>query len=236
MFCCFFVVCILKSITFASFFKNNEVGIIELKNRILKVAIDMIKIYGIKRMRIDDICQELQISKKTFYTVFQTKNELIASILQSIRKEKIYSKKSISEDINAIDYILSNVGFLRHKPMEAKRFMQIHLDLERYYPDIYLKHKQELEKNAQTFMETFIGLGIKQGVFREEIDVEFMKILTADIFGDIFPYSQRYKLPISQTADNCIDSVFRLICTDKGLAYYQMQKTNQNINCKKIKG
>ena len=49
----------------------------ELKEKIIRQAKQMFGDYGLKRVSIDNICNELHISKKTFYTVFKTKNELI---------------------------------------------------------------------------------------------------------------------------------------------------------------
>ena len=80
----------------------------ELKEKIIRQAKQMFWDYGLKRVGIDDICNELHISKKTFYTVFKTKNELIEEILKSVRIEEKQSKE-IADNDNIIEYLISKI-------------------------------------------------------------------------------------------------------------------------------
>ncbi|MDR0812125.1 MAG: TetR/AcrR family transcriptional regulator, partial [Paludibacter sp.] len=47
----------------------------ELREKILNTSTAMFCEYGLKRVSIDDICNELRISKKTFYSIFKQKEE-----------------------------------------------------------------------------------------------------------------------------------------------------------------
>ncbi|HQO47821.1 MAG TPA: TetR/AcrR family transcriptional regulator [Paludibacteraceae bacterium] len=53
----------------------------ETRKRIIKVASELFLKYGLRSVTIDDICNELRISKKTFYVHFKQKEELIESLL-----------------------------------------------------------------------------------------------------------------------------------------------------------
>ena len=54
---------------------------VETRKRIIKVASELFLKYGLRSVTIDDICNELRISKKTFYVHFKQKEELIESLL-----------------------------------------------------------------------------------------------------------------------------------------------------------
>lgn len=103
----------------------------ELKEKIIRQAKQMFWDYGLKRVGIDDICTELHISKKTFYTVFKTKNELIEEILKSVRIEK-KQMEEIADNDNIIEYLISKTNTFRNKPRrDDEKFFQIHFDMKK---------------------------------------------------------------------------------------------------------
>ncbi len=53
----------------------------DVRDKILKTASDLFLKYGLRSVSIDDICNELHISKKTFYAHFKQKEELVESLL-----------------------------------------------------------------------------------------------------------------------------------------------------------
>jgi len=61
---------------------------VETRKRIIKVASELFLKYGLRSVTIDDICNELRISKKTFYVHFKQKEELIESLLTEMRHKK----------------------------------------------------------------------------------------------------------------------------------------------------
>jgi len=112
----------------------------ELKEKIIRQAKQMFWDYGLKRVGIDDICNELHISKKTFYTVFKTKNELIEEILKSVRIEK-KQMEEIADNDNIIEYLISKTNIFRSKTQrDDEKLFQIHFDMKKYYPELFDKH------------------------------------------------------------------------------------------------
>ncbi|MCO1603394.1 TetR/AcrR family transcriptional regulator [Desulfosporosinus nitroreducens] len=53
-----------------------------MRERIIEVATEFIKQYGLRGFTLDDITGELSMSKKTLYKYFASKNELISEIVQ----------------------------------------------------------------------------------------------------------------------------------------------------------
>lgn len=210
---------------------------VELKEKILEASKKLIRVYGFKRVRVEDICQELQISKKTFYTVFKTKNDLVASILEDVRKSHDSSKRffTAESEENIIDQLLTNTEKIKQAQSMAKKHFQMYLDLEKYYPEILQQHLSTIKISAHSITEKMLEIGISQGIFRSDMDVRFTAIVVTDILDNILPYSQRYKFSMINSVDMCLEAVFRIICSPEGLSYYQQKISDKNINCKKIK-
>ena len=56
----------------------------EQRNKIIDLALERFKQYGIRSVSIDDLCHELGMSKKTFYVYFKQKDELVQDVLRSM--------------------------------------------------------------------------------------------------------------------------------------------------------
>ena len=59
-----------------------------LYKNILKTGAKRFLKYGLRSVSIDDICADLRISKKTFYTYFSQKEALVEAVLQDMDQKK----------------------------------------------------------------------------------------------------------------------------------------------------
>ena len=191
--------------------------------------------YGLKRVGIDDICNELHISKKTFYTVFKTKNELIEEILKSVRIEK-KQMEEIADNDNIIEYLISKTNTFRNKPRrddenkprrDDEKFFQIHFDMKKYYPELFDKHCRLIKEDAEVNALSILNMGIAQGLFRQDMDLTLTKKLISEIFSNMLEYSNTNKIPFIHMMDFCMDTMFRVVCNDKGLEYYNSINNKQ---------
>ena len=199
----------------------------ELKEKIIRQAKQMFWDYGLKRVGIDDICNELHISKKTFYTVFKTKNELIEEILKSVRIEK-KQMEEIADNDNIIEYLISKTNTFRNKPRrDDKKFFQIHFDMKKYYPELFDKHCRLIKEDAEVNALSILNMGIAQGLFREDMDLTLTKKLISEIFSNMLEYSNANKIPFIHMMDFCMDTMFRVVCNDKGLEFYNSINNKQ---------
>ena len=207
----------------------------ELKEKIIRQAKQMFWDYGLKRVGIDDICNELHISKKTFYTVFKTKNELIEEILKSVRIEK-KQMEEIADNDNIIEYLISKTNTLRNKPRrddenkprrDDEKFFQIHFDMKKYYPELFDKHCRLIKEDAEVNALSILNMGIAQGLFRQDMDLTLTKKLISEIFSNMLEYSNTNKIPFIHMMDFCMDTMFRVVCNDKGLEYYNSINNKQ---------
>ena len=199
----------------------------ELKEKIIRQAKQMFWDYGLKRVGIDDICTELHISKKTFYTVFKTKNELIEEILKSVRIEK-KQMEEIDYNDNIIEYLISKTNTFRNKPRrDDEKFFQIHFDMKKYYPELFDKHCRLIKEDSEVNTLGILNMGIAQGLFRQDMDLTLTKKLISEIFSNMLEYSNTNKIPFIHMMDFCMDTMFRVVCNDKGLEYYNSINNKQ---------
>ena len=199
----------------------------ELKEKIIRQAKQMFWDYGLKRVGIDDICNELHISKKTFYTVFKTKNELIEEILKSVRIEEKQSKE-IDDNDNIIEYLISKTNIFRNKPRrDDEKLFQIHFDMKKYYPELFDKHCRLMKEDSEVNTLGILNMGIAQGLFRQDMDLTLTKKLISEIFSNMLEYSNTNKIPFIHMMDFCMDTMFRIVCNSKGLEYYNSISNKQ---------
>ena len=199
----------------------------ELKGKIIRQAKQMFWDYGLKRVGIDDICNELHISKKTFYTVFKTKNELIEEILKSVRIEK-KQMEEIEDNDNIIEYLISKTNIFRSKPRcDDEKLFQIHFDMKKYYPELFDKHCRLMKEDSEVNTLSILNMGIAQGLFRQDMDLTLTKKLISEIFSNMLEYSNTNKIPFIHMMDFCMDTMFRIVCNDKGLEYYNSISNKQ---------
>lgn len=199
----------------------------ELKEKIIRQAKQMFWDYGLKRVGIDDICTELHISKKTFYTVFKTKNELIEEILKSVRIEK-KQMEEIADNDNIIEYLISKTNIFRSKPRrDDEKLFQIHFDMKKYYSELFDKHCRLIKEDSEVNTLSILNMGIAQGLFRQDMDLTLTKKLISEIFSNMLEYSNTNKIPFIHMMDFCMDTMFRIVCNDKGLEYYNSISNKQ---------
>jgi AcrR family transcriptional regulator len=197
---------------------------LEKKTEILKNVGKLFHKYGIRSVTMDDVASELGISKKTLYQFFKNKEELVSEVINYFIENPGYHLTGGVEG-NPIDrvFILRKhiAGFLKSYNNN------LDFDLKKQYPAIYRKVKEY--KRLKIFSDTLLDLeeGKKMGLFRNEIDPEFIAklnvgriLLTFNPEQGIFTDQE---LSSIDWFDKTIDYHFHGICTEKGLQYYKEQ-------------
>ena len=173
--------------------------------------------YGIRNISMDDIAQNLHISKKTIYKQYANKEELVKDIYL---KDYYHFKASLqSLDRENIDVIektikLFNVAIL--KIFSLKRLVQF--DLEKYYPEL-LNSLVELHKDS--IRKKYIGIlleGITDKYFHEDIKPYslahiFSFLIESSVLEQIKKHNDGFVIEV----DDIFDYHFRSICNPIGL-------------------
>lgn len=189
-----------------------------MKEKIITKATELFINLGFKSVTMDDIANEMGISKKTIYAHFSNKTDLVRETTLMLFQYIITGIDCICElDKNPIEELY-----------EIKKFVMLHLkneksspqyQLQKYYPEVHATFKiKHFEKMTDCTMNN-LRRGIEQGLYRKNIDVEFIsRIYFVGIHGikddSLFPTN---KFPKVQLFEDYLEYHLRGIVTNTGL-------------------
>ena len=142
-----------------------------MKDKTINKAKEMFLKLGFKSITMDDIACEMCISKKTIYKYFSNKDILIEESIDLLHKEvKETMDAIISKNYNAIEENFEIKRMFREmfKSAESSPIYQ----LKKHYPDIYNKVLNIQVSICEDCFRKNILKGIKEGLYRENLDVE----------------------------------------------------------------
>lgn len=186
-----------------------------LKTRILEAASDAFSQKGIKSVRMDDIAQSLNISKRTLYEIYENKEVLLYECLKTSKARAQEEMTFIAaQRANVMDIILD---IYRSKMSQLQKINpQFYSDLEKY-PQLQSFLEEQHDKD-RTKLKDFLRRGIEEGYFKGDINVDII----AKVFDAINEYMKNHKLytefPLEQLFNNMLFVTIRGICTQKGVA------------------
>lgn len=189
-----------------------------MREKIIQKASDLFLSYGFKSVTMDDIANNLGISKKTIYQNFENKTKLVEATA-------MYVFEFISNGINCICDLNNN-------PIEEiydiKNFVMLHLkdeksspqyQLQKYYPRIFKSIKIKQFDIMQNCVTHNLERGINQNLYRENIEIDiiwriYLNSMMALKDKELFPDEN---FSINMLMENFIEYHLRGICTQKGL-------------------
>jgi AcrR family transcriptional regulator len=137
-------------------------GRVDIKERIIKAAIEEIHEKGVK-FSVDDLAKRLGISKRTMYQYFPSKMEILDTIIDQIFNEMNEKAMKIIEDdqLSLLEKIKSVITVL---PDHYEIISLTILDqLKRYYPEQHAKMSSYLEDDWE-LLRVLIEQGMREGV------------------------------------------------------------------------
>lgn len=174
--------------------------------------------YGFKTFTMDDLAHNLGISKKTLYEQFASKQILVDACLDyalemSCKRTELFlvGEGSVIENI-----------FMRQK--EIKNFFNMKSwhplwELKRYFPKTYERMDVAFAKSDALFIDQLIEKGLKEGFFRENINIKFYKEFYTQVqrlrsFEEAF---DERNFPFWETVYTMMEYLFRIIVNEKGM-------------------
>jgi AcrR family transcriptional regulator len=145
----------------------------DIKGRIALKARELFIQFGIRHLSMDELASELGMSKKTIYNYYKDKEEIVMTMLQ-LKLDKGYdehqlwkqkAKNAIHESFMAIDQTYEI--FSRMNPSTM-------FDLQKYHPNAYQAFISYKNKFLYDVIKNNLEWGIKDGLFRSDINVELI--------------------------------------------------------------
>jgi len=186
--------------------------------------------YGVRSVSMDDLCRDINVSKKKLYQYFSSKNELVEKLLELERQnfEIIFDNYNF-EGVNAIDILLIVSKELGERFRDVSPSMTF--DLKKYYPDVYRNHIDERIEFIFTKIKINLEKGINQGVYRDDLSTELLARLYIRRLIDLhnpefFPAD---KFSFQTLFDVMFENFIRGIANEAGITYYEQQKQKVNF-------
>ena len=195
----------------------------EPKDTIVTTSSRLFEQFGIRSVSIDNVCNELRISKKTFYTHFPQKEDLVEAVLNSKKKAEYERFEKLFKNRNAIDSLILIIKEIK-KGAEAES-QTMFFDLEKYYPKIFEKHMSIKTEEIRHGFEINLKQGIVEGYYREDLDVELISLFHSLQIKNTFELMQQSpkKYTKKRLVEFFIDLMIHLIANEKGLQYIKKQ-------------
>lgn len=188
----------------------------EQRNKIIDLALERFKQYGIRSVSIDDLCHELGMSKKTFYVYFKQKDELVQDVLRSMHEnhcnkiDQAFSGKSTLECVRQMMDFMQSFSDVHQEPPFA-------YDLQKYYPDLYREHIDEVRRTTRDFITRHLEQGIAEGVYRSDLDIEMCSIFFVLMQqAYIQNINHVHNVSPKRVATFTIDSFLRTVLSEEG--------------------
>tara|TARA_B110000908_G_C10193864_1_gene421891 strand:- start:310 stop:912 length:603 start_codon:yes stop_codon:yes gene_type:complete len=144
---------------------------------------------GIKSVTMDDIAQELGMSKKTLYKFVDNKSDLVYKVLQNhLKEEQEFIETLENLQVNAIDVIVEIIkhviNSLSNMPLSTL------YDLQKYYPKSWALVEDFKSCAIVETMENILKKGKKENLFRKEIKEDLIsKFYMISIEGIMNPFN-----------------------------------------------
>jgi len=145
---------------------------LEIKNKIVRAAIECFSIAGFDKTRMDDIAVRAGLSKGTLYLYFRNKEELFYAICQNSlidlneQMSKLFKRK---EDLGS-DAEKFFINFRRNSRKRDRVFMETVAEASRN-PKI-CKALFEHRANIFRLVSKYLSQQVEKGYFKSNIDVE----------------------------------------------------------------
>jgi len=144
-----------------------------MKTEILNNATQLFLNQGFKSVTMDDIATHMGISKKTIYANYAHKTELVEAVGHHLLNNvQCAVKDMVDEHMNPIEELYEIKKYvIQHLQGEKTSSIQ---QMMKYYPKIYTKLRASQYEFMRGCMEKNISRGIELGLFRDNLDVEFV--------------------------------------------------------------
>ncbi|GAK90129.1 transcriptional regulator [Nonlabens ulvanivorans] len=189
----------------------------DIKTEILQKSTEMFLDLGFKSVTMDDISSEMGMSKKTLYSYFKNKEELITEVTLAISNTICGGIDHIcSISTNPIEE-LYDIKKMVLTSLKGDKSSPIH-QLQRYYPRVHQKVSAIQFEYMKECVNKNLEIGIEQGLYRDNLDKDFVsRIYYVGLQGikdlHLFPNTQ---FPVQKLHDHYLEYHLRGIVTPAG--------------------
>jgi len=212
--------------TFASVFMSTTT---KKEQQIISEAIKVFMTYGIKSVTMDDIARHMRMSKKTLYQYVSDKNDLVKRCLDHDCQVTEKTVNAIlKKGLNAIE---ENFEISKNIVEDLKSIHpSIFYDLEKYYPEAWDTMHELRHEFVAEVMERNMERGIKEGLYRKDLNVKIITRLWVARLNIIFDpnFFSMGEFDLAEVYRQMFLHHVRGIASDKGVKYIEKNQNKLN--------
>ena len=201
------------------------------KERIIDQAMHMFVSQGIKSVRMDDIAQQLGVSKRTLYEMFGDKEGLLYLAMERYSERNRQRWNELTADAHDV------LGEVMDNAEVSRRMMD---NLKKFYPAVHDKLMREGMVKNRTSLRSMLEQGIEAGLFVNNFNID-LSISVLYYTASAIVTRRELMLPDGMSEREAfvqiISNFFRGISTAKGLQLiddnlkrYRLSKTGNKLN------
>ena len=176
----------------------------EVRNRINEAGIQVFSEKLLEEVTVDEICEQADVARKTFYNYYPSKLDLMEYISQTLliaqsMENFSYALKNYASTLQRINFFLTHLGdsLAKSEMLERNMIMQAMLDLS----DNTGRSREKLESTNVLYEKLFIE-GRKIGDVNDDYSARFLAEMVAGsinstvinwIHNPDFPLKRRIK-------------------------------------------
>ncbi len=150
-----------------------EFEVMEPKERISSKAEELFMQFGIRSVSMDDIANNLGMSKKTLYQYFADKDELVEAVvdghINEVEGDCMNCRRDAQDAIHEIFLTMEHImeEFKNMNPMLV-------YDLEKFHYKAYQRFKDYKDKFLLQIIRNNIEWGIKDELYRADLNIDVL--------------------------------------------------------------
>jgi len=195
-----------------------------VQETILKTALNQFCQFGVKQMTMDDLAHACGISKRTLYSHFENKAQVVDAAVEKAvehikndyEKNRIESKNAIEETIKLLNYFEDACSLINVRMLS---------DLQKYYYNSWIKvdaFKQEMWKG---FILSNLKRGREEGLYSDEFDSSIIAQMRLQQLAFIHQIAQ-YNRSLHKTLVEITMHYLKGMASSKGLQLLKNTNTN----------
>jgi len=193
----------------------------DLKQRILRHSHERFLNEGFVSVSVDDLCADLGISKKTFYKIFPSKDDLLHQEADWLMGEAhAFVTGLLSSDKGFMEKALTLSAAIAINSSKVSR--TLFRDVQRHAPDIWKRIEEFRSKTLHTNFTKLIEQGRQEGYVRQDINIRVFMLAYAAAISQVMTPAVLAVEPFS--APDAIHDIFAIffqgILSEQGRAQF----------------
>ena len=144
-----------------------------MQDRILLKARDLMLQSGLRQVTMDDLAQQLGISKKTIYQYYKDKDDLVKEVVNLELKTHAVSCQACGSNaenaIHEMFLVMENM-----KVMTQTMNPNAMMELEKHFPNAFEIIKNHKDDFLFSLIKQNLKKGIEEGCYRANLDIDII--------------------------------------------------------------